>query len=707
MKPNKPHDRESLLRLVRHRLDRIASSSGPASGMAHDPDQTTVAEDTPQQHRDITGRVVRELMRELSRQTPEPKSDAMNAVTIPLNDVAAYVDGTLDDPQKQHAITEAAATDPGLMMEIVAALRSQRELRSRQALRSQRELRSRPTSAPGELPSELRSRLIALQHPQGSPQPRPQPEPAAATPLVQTSTPPPATPRKGITVALIATAAALLITVGWWARSERVPDDDPVAEERHGTETLKEDRLIESHPLATDPVSEPDSLLAEIPDVDSSESPETPATPPIAVPTEIDTPPSKVAALPPDDDRDAPMIAIESTSEGAADPPEPLRDRSPPTAPRRTAKLVARWNQIDGLLLRSDVAPRGERSSASQSGPASVAVGSEFELAGDGSGRAMTLQTLPLCRATATLQGGGELVIAADTQLELTPAGTIHLLHGSIALLGIDQHHIIRLGRSLANSVALEGIAQPQASGQLTPRGGEIVVQKTLGGMQVDVTGGPVNVNAQSFADSRLKLQGPLLAVERIDDAPERLPRWTRERVDRIEVGRNVLAQLSESPNVPATLMQTLASGSVRGDAAATLRAWLVASSGDHLLRLIGSPDPLIREAALQHLRTVGPTDPRHRQIWRRLQVGGNNARTFATVRLLFVNLWSGRRLNATQRDQLLRLLQAPEPAARATANYLLRSFYGPGPRFDLNASAAARTRAANAWRVVISRVAD
>ncbi|QEF96224.1 hypothetical protein Mal15_02510 [Stieleria maiorica] len=684
MKPNKPLDRESLLQLVRQRLERVAENS-------------------PQQHQDITGRVVRQLMHDLSQPTPAANSDTVNAVPVPVNEVAAYVDGSLNDLQKQRAITEAATTDPGLMMEIVAALRSQRELRSRQ------ELRREETSQPEELSPDLRSRLIELQHAQGLPRQRPQPQPAATPPLVQTSPTrtPTTTPGKGIPIALIATAAVALFAVGWWARSELVPDGDPVTQERRGTVIPDRDRPIESNDLATDQPNRQGPVLAEIPDVDSAESPETPTSPPSSAPLEIDAPPSKVAVVPREEDRDAPMVAIESPSDGTAGPSESPRDRSPQTDTRRTGKLVARWSQIDGLLLRSDSAPPGERASASQSGPASVAVGSEFELAGDGSGRAMTLQTLPLCRATAMLEGGGELVIAADTQLELTPAGTINLLHGSIALLGIDQNRIVRLGRSLANSVALEGSTQRDASPQQQSRGGEIVVQKTLNGMQVDVTGGPVNVNSQSFTDSRLNLQGPLLAVERIDDAPERLPRWTRERVDRIEVGRNVLAQLSESPNVPATLMQTLASGAVRGDAAATLRGWLVASSGDHLLRLIGSPDPLIREAALQHLRTVGPTDPRHRQIWRRLQVGGNNARTFATVRSLFVNLWSGRRPNATQREQLLRLLQAPEPAARATANYLLRSFYGPGPPFDLNASAAARTRTVNAWRVVISRVSD
>ncbi|QDV47705.1 hypothetical protein Enr13x_76160 [Stieleria neptunia] len=690
MKPNNSLNRKTLLQLVRRRLDRVSAvGAGSADVRIEDRDG------------DVLGRVVRQLMQELSPDTPHRADETGSALPVPLHDIAAYVDGTLDDPEKTTAITEAARSDPGLMMEIVAAIRSRGEAKT------------------VGLAPDLRSRLIALQQTKTPSADtatvateRPPSDRPSTPPLVRTTKPAAAdaTRVNGAAIVWFATAAAVLLAIGWWVGSGMKPTNDPIAEDGQ--------RIESPGPVVPDPNDDADPstgqldrqapMLAEHPESESSQQPDVAPMPAIEPPADRKPAAPSDIAVAPDVPADAPRVAVESTPDGTPDdtptPGTPNRETRP-MVPRLPQKLVARWSQIDGLLLRSDLLLRRESSvaaadsSSDESTPASVMVGSAFDLAAEGPGRVMKLQTLPLCRATATLAGGGELVIAADTELELTPGGTIHLLHGSIALLGLNENSVVRLGRSIANSVSLQGVA---SDGQ---GGGDVVVRKTVTGMEVDVTGKPVKVNEQSVADSRLKLEGPLLAVEPVEEAPERLPRWTRERVDRIEVGRNVLAQLSESEDVRATLMQALASGAVRGDAAATVRAWLVAASGDQLLRLIGSPDPLLREAALQHLRTVSPNDPRHRLLWRRLQAGGKNARTFATVRSFFVDLWSGRRPNATKREQLLRMLQAPEPAARVTANYLLRSFYGTGPRFDLNASASARTRAANAWRAVINRV--
>ncbi|MCS7465692.1 hypothetical protein NZK35_03265 [Stieleria sp. ICT_E10.1] len=680
MKPNNSFNRKTLLQLVQRRLDAV-SAAGASSGVR--------AED----HAGVLGRVVRQLIHEVSDGTPHRQNATSSVVPVPLHDVAAYVDGTMDDPEKLTAITEAAKSDPGLMMEIVAAVRSRGEAKM------------------VGLAPDLRSHLLALQHAN---------TPSAETVTVATERPPsdrPSTPPlvrmtkpaaddatrvNGAGIVWFTAAAAVLLAIGWWVRSGMTPTNDPIAED--GQRIKSPEPVVPDQNVDADPsTGQPDGqapLLVEHPESKSSQRPDVAPTPAIEPPSDRNPAAPSDVAVATDVQADAPMVAVEATPEETLTPtPRTPNSESRPLVPRTPQKLVAQWSQIDGLLLRSESSVGAAGSSSSESIPASVTVGSAFDLAAEGPGRVMKLQTLPLCRAAAALAGGGELVIAADTELELTPGGTIHLLHGSIALLGLNENSVVRLGRSIANSVSLKGVA---SDGQ---GGGDVVVRKTVTGMEVDVTGNPVKVNERSVADSRLKLEGPLLAVEPAEETPERLPRWTRERVDRIEVGRNVLAQLSESDDVRATLMQALASGAVRGDAAVTVRVWLVAASGDQLLRLIGSPDPLLREAALQHLRTVSPKDPRHQLVWRRLQASGNNARTFATVRSFFVDLWSGRRPNATKREQLLRMLQASDPAARATANYLLRSFYGPGPRFDLNASATARARAANAWRAAINRV--
>lgn len=670
MKPSNPINREMLLRLVDLSLDDVATPPAAANGRPRD---------------EALGMAVRQIMNRLSPDA-SPQNDAeVNAIPVPVYDVAAYIDGTLDDPRKVEAITQAATTDPGLMMEIVSVIRAAREANT------------------SPLPADLRSRLLALgaaetvttavaepESRQASVPPIPAITPAVTRPSAESDGRQSHRPL-GL-IALLVTAAMLFFAIGWWVRSGVDAETNPVAQDPatnpppeivappENDQSVDDSELPATDPLLVEDTSDQDALIPNSPDA---------------------SPPLKTTDLtPPLQDRPTVDVAMDSAPDASQpDSPNPntmVRPRQPTRPPQtpQVTRLVAQWNQIDGLLLKSTPAVLPTASLSDASAPRSVTEGNSFNLASDAIGAKLRLQTLPLCRAAAKLDGGGELVIAEDTQVELTYGGAIDLQHGSLALLGIKPDAIIRIGKNLANSFALA-----------SPQGGSIVVRKTVTGMEVDVSGQPVTINGQSFSGSRLVVDETTMTAKRVDDAPERLPRWTRERVDRIEVGRNVLAQLSESTDVRVTMMQSLRSGSVRGPAAATLRMWLVAASQGNLLRLIGSSDPMLREAALQHLRRVDPTDPRHRVLWRTLQTQGQNPRTFASVRSYFVELWSQRRPNATRTDQLLRMLQSPEPAARVTANYLLHSFYGPGPRFDLNANAAARTRSANAWRAVINRV--
>ena len=719
MKPNSPITREALLRRIRETLLMVAAESKP--------DARTSAQEGP------LGDTVRRLMASFSQSPPNSHPAELNSNPIPLYDVAAYVDGTLDDQYQVDAITRLATTDPGLMMEIVSALRSSEEIR-----RSSEEFRRRreEPSSRGISP-DLKSRLLALharapsarapsaqtqsaqtQSAQASgPQvsssieERQPVEPAGSkteseTPSAETVLPSIEPARTGVSprpaekialgtrwrVALLFTsAAALLVAIGWWIRSTMPPDERPIAEDRPSRAPAEIRPPEPIDPL--EPSGSRDPVIAVGPESDDAQPIE--LTPPdrdassknVAMNRDPQESPTRVP--------EEPLVNVEPDTETPMVPPNmtPPQTTIDPPSP-----LLAQWDEIDGLLLRSTVSMPGlsrpEESSSSDSPARGVVSGTALTLASDIAGQRLRLQTLPLCRATAKLAGGGELVIAADTQVDLTFGGTIDLQHGSIALIGLNPDTVFRLGRALGNSVSLQG-----------QTGGSVVVRKTTGGLEMDVLGEEIQVDGQAFSDSRLSVTGRTLATSRIDDAPDRLPRWTRERVDRIEVGRNVLAQLSESPDVRATMMQSLRSGAVQGKAATTMRHWIVTSSNGDLLRLIGSSDPLIREAALQHLRATAPTDPRHRPLWNSLQQRSKNARTFVAVRSYFVELSNRRRPNANRRDQLLRMLQAPEPATRVTADYLLRGFYGNGPRFDLNATPTARTRSVNAWRAVINRV--
>lgn len=680
MKPNNPLSRETLLQIVHRSLDDTANHRDGLSGNG-----------------ETLGTTVRQIMATLSTRAiadeTEVENENVNAIPVPLFDVAAYVDGTLDDRAKEEGITRAAATDPGLMMEIVAAVRSRSE-------------QPHP-----QLSSDLKSRLIAIQARELAKDP-PSSDPIPTIRPVERHVASARNDRHRLnlnwnTFALVVTAAVLFFVVGWWVRSEVVPKKGQIANDPNRDATPESVPSAEndgvpidrSNPDADRPLG--DAILVEGSQPHSIPRPSLDPTDPVdrnpqddVNPMVSDSPASNLAREDMRRDGRTPL-AVEPSIGDPADSPGAPSD-APTVAPStaRSTQLVAEWSQIDGLLLRSISSGQLAASASYDSSPHSVVVGNTFDLASGEIGSRVRLQTLPWCRATAKLTGGGELVMAADTQIELTFGGAIELQYGSIAFLGLNENLVVRLGKNLANSIALES----------TPDG-EIVVQKTVDGMQVDVTGQGVKVGGRPVTDSRLSVDVTSMQTARIDDAPERLPRWTRQRVDRIEVGRNVLAQLSESPDVRATMMKSLHSGAVVGEAAMTMRAWIVAASHDDFPRLIGSQDALLREAAMQHLRMIDPKDPRHRAFWQGLQTRAANPRTFASIRSYFVELWAQRRPNPTRRDQLLRMLQANEPATRVAANYLLRNFYGPGPPFDLNANAAARARTVNAWRTVISRV--
>ncbi len=658
MKPHKPIDRESLLRLIHQSLDRATAAHTHTDAIA---DQN----DGP------LGLAVRQIMSTISAHTKDASTSSSGVNPVPLFDVAAYVDNMLEDSDKAQAITDAAITDPGLMMEIVAAVSAGRQ----------------PSTT--SLSEDLRSRLIGLQPPSAtnevSHQSKPESTSITLTPTSRGRTRAQTRLRRSrvLTLGLAATAAALLLAVGWWFSASFGDHDVPVAREQEvaAPEVPREQPspVVSNDAILVESLA-PDSDPIEIPKLEQPPSPE----------------PSSTGEMSP-----------EPPTQSIANDPVPKLDAAPGTIvemPRdnetmkEPTRLVANWNQIDGLLLKSTSSRTDSSSSSRPDALRAVTEGSTLELATTDERETLQLQTLPLCRATATLSGGDKLVLAADTQIQLTNDGVISLRHGSIALMApetkpTESKSTVRFGKTLNSSVPIQAQA-----------GSTVLVRKTVDGIEVEITGSDVTVGQRIYARSRLSIGDTFSNVQRIADASERLPRWTRQRVDRIELGRNVLAQFASSGDVQSAMMQSLRSGTVQGKSAATIRGWLVSSSGDNLIRMIASQDPLIREAALGYLRMITPSDPRHQLLWRRLQAKSSNPRIFVAIRSYFLDVWASRRPDTTKRDQLLRMVQSNDAATQVIANYLLTVFYGPGPRFQLGANANTKTRAVNAWRTVVSR---
>ena len=657
MKPSEPINRNRLLKIIAARLSVAAE-------------------------REPLGQTVRSIMdnvsphdRSLTPQTDDPSSH----LPVPLGDVAAYVDGTIADDQTEQRITSEAVADEGLMLEIVMAVKSKAEISDEQ---------------PMVLPEDLRSRLISM-GPSTSNQSIQELDPLDSV-LPKTDLSPVATlekptetieirsdidPRskdrarqdfwKPVALVSLAIAATVLAFVSWQAISN--PNEStPIAEEP----TPKAPNLeIDSSPSETNLVED----LTPAP-----ESVPTPAPGPIPnTVREPRTPDPMVAPSP------EPMI-VETE-------PKPVPDRPPPhPVINETAKpLVATWSQIDGLLLRSDLPRVPDAGSLSaQSLPKTVRDGTEITFVSQSGDEKLRLETLPLCRAEASLTEGGTLVVADDTRMEVTRGGAIDLRYGAIAIVDVGRETLIRLGSSLRQSVSVR-----------SPAGASMVVRRTATGMEFDVVDQPIRIGDETFANQTVRVNAITQKATPISEAPKRLPKWTRERTHRIELGRNVLAQLSKSDDVGVSIRQLIQSGSVRGEQSMLLRKWFVASRRDYLMRLIASDDMLLRETALMYLRETRPNDPRHAELWRALRSKSQNQRSFAMIRALFADYWAGKRPATNRRDGLVMMLASSDPSVRATGDFLLRSFYGKGPAFTLNTNARTQQRMIGNWRVVINRI--
>ncbi|MEL6110946.1 MAG: hypothetical protein AAFU85_33485, partial [Planctomycetota bacterium] len=578
-------------------------------------------------------------------------------------------------------VTSEAVLDDGLLLEIVMAIKAKME----------------PAEV-APLPGELRSRLIGLGASLSSP-PEENIDPLAAVlPDTGSSSPPVAESVEPIRIrsadteikrvrdsrgstwkpiALVSIAVAVCLLAALSLQMLLNPNDTtPVA-----GEGIDDDRSP-APAVATDAAPEGESgtkstLLVED---DSNRMIPEPEVPPKTLRDPIEPDPG-IQPSP------QPMV-VESSPAPTPGSPRPVNRFT-------TTPIVATWSQIDGLFLRSDLQLGTDAGSQSnRSVPKSVRESSELTLVSESADSRLRLETLPLCRAEGQLTQGGKLVVADDTRLEVTRGGAMDLRYGAIALLDLGQETTIRLGSILRSGIPIR-----------SPMGGSVVIRRTATAIEFDVTDQPIRIGEQTFANKTVRVDLSTRTVQALDDAPERLPKWTRERVHRIELGRNVLGQLATSDNVGLSIRQSLASGTARGEASMLLRQWLVASRRDQLMRMISSDDPLIRETALLYLRETRPNDPRHAELWRTVRTNSQNLRYPNLIRSLLTDYWNGQRPTGNRRDALVMMLAANDANVRATGDFLLRSFYGKGPPFIMNANARTQQRIIGNWRVVINRL--
>lgn len=690
-----------------------------------------------------TVRRVRGLWAHAGRENAWTMSDPS---PVPIGDVAAYVDGGLD-PDVQRALTDRAAVDDGLLIEMVSAVRA-----GQLAV---------PVSA------DLRSRLIAMGPTTsgpatvgaGPPNGDPPETPERETGLE----PSPLTKRRSRrrqfrwAFAAVAIAGAVLLWLGrsWWLNQPLI-DDQTLAPRIVETQPPPSDRPWVPDRAPDDQGPESGSAMAvarsPIPATDSDKATDlVPRMPEVGAsrdgrPVVPSGNEGLVSDGSPNIDRVDAEMAPGNVAENSRDiaspmtvPPvnEPPENGPPVNGPTGTKpggivadpggtdrqpdapKLASsppwavRWQRVHGILLRrsiddgsSTIPPAfAVQADSVTRAVTEVSDGASSEISEMDSGPPVggpadvrfSLQTLPFCRAMGIAQDDAAVVIAGDSRLDIASDHSIDLIHGSIAWSGAQSDHVWWLARKDRGPIALQRVESAQ-----------LVVTGLRDHYEVSVFEGSIRLGSETLDPGvyRVSRQGNDWQTVQADEPNP--PAWVRRPVDRIELPRTVLAQLGSTSDVSGTLRRQIAAMSV-GTVAdqrdrMMLCAWLAASNESRLYALVGSADAMVREAAMNRILQSPPTDPRHRVIWQGIAASQVRARVQQQVMSMFRLYWNRRRPEPAQSAQILRMLQMQDTQSRAIADYLLRAFYGDGPAFDPAMDNRTLARVVNAWDQIIRR---
>ncbi len=645
---------------------------------------------------------VRPLGEIVPRVARDVRSESASAGTrrppiISIEKVAAFVDGHLE-PNEAEAICNAVMVDNSVLAEIIAAVRA-----------TQNSLESSPP-----LSSELASRLLAMRSPP-SPHGDAETDVAAAVPAannvnVTLTLAPSQRPPRRLTVprmaaGLLVVAATIVIAVVVIGRNRSDAPSPPMIVENGGGRS--------NSPRTDSPRSESTPPMDGLPrssirDIAEQEIPESQPDPPRnqtdatnKIAAEDDTVPSGDSA------RDSAIATTTQRQDSIAQnppqempvPPElnPLVDREPPRKVPWLADL--RWTQVTGLLAQRNA---GIETSGSRRIPTwrRIQEGTPTSTIAEASAAndKIALRTLPFSRADAQLSSGSRLVIAGDTELEITE-GTggesteLDLMFGAIAMVDFDDGTMIRLNAGNRTIATLRW--QSKAS---------VVVQRDATGLQIQVDGGQVEVN-----DTSVHEQAVHVAADRTVQtgrAPKRLPRWVTRPDESTAAERMVLAQLAETDDLTSALNQTIgtlaASPALTRDqsqALARLANWQAAMAGPNLFRLARSPVPAVRLAALQRLAQLSENDPRYVHVWNTVDRVLNNLQRGAQIRAWFRLVRNGARPNAVQMEQMINGLSSRDVAGRALSDFLLRQYVPNPPPFDPSWSGQTLQRAITIYR--------
>lgn len=367
-----------------------------------------------------------------------------------------------------------------------------------------------------------------------------------------------------------------------------------------------------------------------------------------------------------------------------------------------------KWSEIHGLLTRRSTSPTSTSSSSSSQDAFSwslIETGNAVFPSAESEERGLlSLRTLPMSKAVATLETGGRIVMAADSSLRLSRmsrgiSASLDLQYGALALMDMPAGTTIRLrsGRQPPSDIRWETEASA-------------ILKRSQAGLEMHVSDGTIAFNGTAYEGSAIAIGSDqnIAPVGKM----ARLPKWINS--DAGTIPAHVLGQLDTSGNLADSLLQKINSYNwdklpTRQRAAATMFVQLHASLDERkLLRLATSDKPLLRKIAIARMFSIPNWDPRFQILWSTAEAMVRDKRR-VTVLKNFVRLTqSGTRFTVPQIDEMLVGLEAPDAPSRVLYDFMLRRAFGGGPSFEFDPRWAPqnRARAVAAWRKYAGRPA-
>ena len=616
------------------------------------------------------GEMVPRIANELRRDRTTHDSSPTSVNIMPVQLVAAFVDGEISLDEEK-LICMAVMVDNSVLAEIIAALRASNEFDSSPAMSS-----------------HLTARLLAMQTVE-PPVVRVGPSVASLSSLNsvtlsshsnQHRTRPSS---KGVGLAVLATLAASICALFWFGLFESDSQISDKPSEIMDTHSLPDSRKHQAgKSVDQDSIREPADVRPS-PQLDIAKG---------AAETLQIIPEShlKNESL---SDSNATKIAAD---QGSGNTIEPMA--SSESTDFSAAISGIRWTKISGLLAHRTQKP-AVSTSVGQSAWGSVEQGSrEWDSADDL--HPLELRTLPLSRAEANLESGGKMVLASDTDVQLTrirreSPGRLDLQHGYVALLDIPKGTIVDLGVRGGKLATLRW--ESKAS---------VVLGVTAAGLQAQIDGGEISIDDRPRKNTSVIIDRG--NVSELKERIGRMPSWVVRPIDKITMPKAILAQIASSDNLGNTLSQLLetqgqSANPIDEQRAALIAVWRTSLLNENLFRLASVRRPPLRIAALQRIVQTPEWDSRYAAIWSDIETALGDERKVAVFRNFAQLTRQGGKPNALQVNPLVALLESPDVASRALSDFLLRQLYGGGPIFDPTWTDEANARGVGLWRRFIA----